>query len=83
MKNLYLECSSGISGDMTVATLLSLGADRKKLESIINGMKLGCELKFGHVDLKRYIPIPAYLERSRTRYGNYAVRAFYLSRALS
>lgn len=50
MKNLYLECSSGISGDMTVATLLSLGADRKKLESIINGMKLGCELKFGHVE---------------------------------
>ncbi len=50
MKNLYLECNSGISGDMTVATLLSLGADKERLEEIINGMNLGCKLHFGHAE---------------------------------
>ena len=34
-KTLYLECESGISGDMTVASLLDLGADRKVLEDAL------------------------------------------------
>ncbi len=47
MRTLYLECNSGISGDMTVAALLNLGANREKLEEIINAMNLGCTLSFG------------------------------------
>ncbi len=45
MKTLYFECTSGISGDMTAAALLDLGADeqvlRKALESLhLNGWHL-------------------------------------------
>ncbi|MDY5696170.1 MAG: nickel pincer cofactor biosynthesis protein LarC [Victivallales bacterium] len=39
-KLLYLEGASGISGDMTVAALLDLGASREKLDAVLRSMNL-------------------------------------------
>ena len=40
MKTLYFECTSGISGDMTAAALLDLGADEKKLRKALESLHL-------------------------------------------
>lgn len=40
-KTMYLECNAGISGDMTVAALLDLGADETVLRSVLDSVPVG------------------------------------------
>lgn len=50
MKKLYLECYSGISGDMTVAALLDLGADREVLMHALRSLPVqGFDIKISRV----------------------------------
>ncbi len=37
-RTLYLECNTGISGDMTAAALLDLGGDRAELERVLSAL---------------------------------------------
>lgn len=47
-KDLYIECYSGISGDMTVASLLDLGADEKILMNALNSLNVdGFRIEIG------------------------------------
>jgi uncharacterized protein (TIGR00299 family) protein len=49
-RSLYLECASGISGDMFVGALLGLGADAGKLEAALNSMKVeGASIRISRV----------------------------------
>ncbi len=49
-KTLYLECYSGISGDMTVGALLDLGADQKLLKEYLKSLPVkGFEIEIGRV----------------------------------
>ena len=50
MKTLYLECYSGISGDMTVAALLDLGADEQVLRHALASLPgKGFDIKISRV----------------------------------
>lgn len=48
---LYLECYSGISGDMTVAALLDLGADEKVLREVLESLPV----RGFQIEIKRVI----------------------------
>ena len=49
-KTLYLECESGISGDMTVAALLDLGADQKVLREALASLPVqGFDIRVSRV----------------------------------
>lgn len=49
-KKLYLECNAGISGDMTVAALLDLGADERVLRKVLGSMPVpGFQVEIGRV----------------------------------
>lgn len=49
-QTLYLECNSGISGDMTVASLLDLGADEDVLERALKSLPVqGFEIEISRV----------------------------------
>ena len=50
MTTLCLDCSTGISGDMTVAALLDLGADQDKLKKVLASLdEQGFEVKISRV----------------------------------
>ena len=52
-RKLYLECSTGISGDMTVASLIDLGADVEVLQRTIDSLKekvSGFDIKISDVE---------------------------------
>ena len=49
-QSIYFECNSGISGDMTVAALLDLGADEEKLRKVLASLPVdGYEVRVSRV----------------------------------
>ena len=50
-KTMYLECSTGISGDMFVAALLDLGADQKVLDTALESLHTkGARIRISRVN---------------------------------
>ena len=50
-RKFYLECASGISGDMLAASLLDLGADEQKLRAVLESLPLdGYQLRVSTVE---------------------------------
>ena len=56
-KVLYLECFSGISGDMTVGALLDLGADPEVLKDLEAEGKLFAAPKFEHTRQRKPVSL--------------------------
>ena len=52
MNSLYFECGNGISGDMAVAALLDLGANKDKLEKTLKSMGLDEEFTYKISEVK-------------------------------
>lgn len=48
-KFLYFECNTGISGDMVVASMLDLGADRKPLDQMLQSLK---DMQIGEFEIQ-------------------------------
>ena len=53
MKTAYFDCTSGISGDMTLGALIDAGADRAQIETAIRSMGLG-EISILATEVKKY-----------------------------
>jgi len=49
MRVAYLDCSSGISGDMTLAALIDCGANLSHIQSAMDSMDLGAQLSIATV----------------------------------
>ncbi|HVH86833.1 MAG TPA: LarC family nickel insertion protein, partial [Terriglobales bacterium] len=50
MRAAYLECFSGISGDMMLGALLDAGVSQDLLERTVAALNIGAELRIGRVD---------------------------------